>query len=89
MTTETLLLLVVLLLVIGALPSWSYSKSWGYAPTGVLTLLLIIFLIWAIAGGWPLFRSSGQDFQTTVQDAGQDLKAAGRDVADSIRDAVQ
>lgn len=89
MTTEALLLLIVILLVLGALPSWPYSRSWGYAPTGVLTLLLVAFLIWAIAGGRPLFRSSGQDIQTTVQDAGQDLKAAGRDVADSIRDAVQ
>ena len=89
MTTETLLLLIVILLVLGALPSWPYSKSWGYAPTGVLTLLLVAFLIWTIAGGRPLFRSSGQDIKTTVQDAGQDLKSAGRDVADSIRDAVQ
>ncbi|GEM_PF-243950 len=89
MTTETLLLLIVLLLVVGALPSWPYSKSWGYAPTGVLTLLLVVFLVWAIAGGRPLFRSSGQGIQATVEEAGQDLKAAGRDVADSVRDAVQ
>lgn len=46
----------------------------GICATGVLTLLLVAFLIWAIAGGRPLFRSSGQDIQTTVQDAGQDLK---------------
>lgn len=89
MTTETLLLLIVIILVIGALPTWPHSKSWGYAPMGVLTLLLVIFLIWAIAGGRPLFRSSGQDIKTTVQDAGQDIKAAGRDVADSIRDVVK
>ena len=89
MTTEALLILIVIFLVLGALPSWPYSKSWGYAPTGVLTLLLVAFLIWAIAGGRPLFRSSGQDVKTTVQEAGQDLKSAGRDVADSIRDAVQ
>ena len=89
MATEALLLLIVILLVLGALPSWPYSRAWGYAPTGILTLLLAAFLIWAIAGGRPLFRSSGQDIQTTVQDAGLDLKAAGRDVADSIRDAVQ
>ena len=78
MTTETLLLLIVIILVIGALPSWPYSKSWGYVPTGVLTLLLVVFLVWALAGGRPFFRSSGQD-----------IKSAGRDVADSIRHAVQ
>ena len=89
MTTETLLLLIVILLVLGALPSWPYSRSWGYAPTGVLTLLLVAFLIWAVAGGRPLFRSSSGNIETTIQDAGQDLKSAGRDVADSIRDAVQ
>lgn len=89
MTTETILLLIIIVFLAGALPAWPHSKSWGYAPTGVLTLLLVIFLIWAIAGGRPLFRSSGQDVKTTVQDAGQDLKAAGRDVADSIRHAVQ
>ena len=89
MTTEALLLLIVIILVVGALPSWPYSRSWGYTPTGILTLLLVVFLIWAIAGGRPLFRSSGRDVKTTVQDAGQDLKSAGRDVADSIRHTVQ
>ncbi|MBN1869850.1 MAG: DUF3309 domain-containing protein [Candidatus Omnitrophica bacterium] len=89
MTTETLLLVVLIILFIGALPSWPYSKSWGYAPTGILALLLAVFLIWAIAGGRPLFRSSGQSVRSTVEEAGQDLKAAGRDVADSVRDAVQ
>lgn len=89
MTTETLLLLVLIVLIVGALPSWPYSKSWGYAPPGVLTILLVAFLVWAIAGGRPLFRSSGQDVKATLQDAGQDLKAAGRDVADSVRHAAQ
>lgn len=88
MSTETLLLLLVLVLVVGALPSWPYSRSWGYAPTGVLTLMLVVFIVWAIAGERPLFRSSGQNLKTAVQDAGQDIKAAGRDVADSIKDAT-
>jgi len=78
MSTETLLLLVVIILVIGALPSWPYSKSWGYAPTSLFTLLLVLFLVWAIASDRPLFRSSGHD-----------LRSAGRDVAASIRHAVQ
>lgn len=89
MTTETILLLIVLVLLIGALPAWPHSKSWGYGPTGVLTLLLVVFLFWALLGERPLFRSSGHEIKDTIQEAGQDLKAAGRDVADSVRDVVK
>ena len=90
MTTETLLVCVLVVLVLGVLPTWPYSTSWGYAPTGVLTLLLVFLLIWAIAGGGPLFRNStGQEVKTAAQDVGQDIKAAGRNVADSIRNTVQ
>jgi hypothetical protein len=79
MSTETLLLFLVIALVIMALPAWPYSKSWGYRPTGVLTILLVIFLVWAIAGQRPLFRSS----------LGQDIRAASNDVADSVNRAVR
>jgi energy-coupling factor transporter transmembrane protein EcfT len=89
MTTETVLLLLMIILIVGLLPAWPYSRLWGYAPTGVLTVLLVIFIVWAVAGGRPLFRSSGQSLEDTVQEAGQDLKSAGRDVADSIRDTVK
>ena len=89
MSTETLLLLIIIVLIVGALPAWPYSKSWGFAPPGLLILLLAGFLIWAIGGSRPLFRSSGHDVKTTVEDAGHDLKSAGRDVADSIRRTVQ
>jgi hypothetical protein len=47
----TLLLVVLLLLVIGALPSWPYSRGWGYYPSGGLGLLLIILLIFILLGG--------------------------------------
>jgi MFS superfamily sulfate permease-like transporter len=83
MSTETILLLILIVFVLGALPAWPHSRSWGYAPGSVLTLLLVVFLVWAIAGGRPLFRSG------TIHDAGQDLKSAGRDVADSVRRTVQ
>ena len=90
MTTETLLVCVLVILVLGVLPSWPYSASWGYAPTGVLTLLLVFFVVWAIAGGRPLFRSTtGQEIRTAVQDVGQDIQSTGRNVADSIRNTVQ
>ena len=89
MTTQTLLLLILIILILGAIPAWPHSRSWGYAPGGVLTLLLVVFLVWALASGRPLFRSSGSDVKTTVHNAGEDIKAAGRDVAGSVRDAVR
>ena len=79
MSTETLFLLIVIALVVISLPNWSYSKSWGYRPTGILTVLLVIFLIWAIAGGRPLFRHSLRS----------DLRSAGDDVGDSLRHVAQ
>jgi hypothetical protein len=45
MTLTTILLIVLVLVLIGALPTWPYSASWGYAPSGVLSLLLVILLI--------------------------------------------
>jgi len=45
------LLVILLLLVIGALPSWPYSRSWGYYPSGGIGLLLIILLIFILLGG--------------------------------------
>jgi len=46
-----LLLVVLLLLLVGALPSWPYSRGWGYYPSGGLGLLLIILLIFLLLGG--------------------------------------
>lgn len=49
MTLTTILLIVLLLLLIGALPSWPYSSSWGYAPSGILgTLLLVLLVLWLL-----------------------------------------
>jgi hypothetical protein len=45
MSTQTIILLIIILLLIGALPTWPYSNSWGYYPSGGLGLLLIILLI--------------------------------------------
>jgi len=46
-----LLLVILLLLVVGALPSWPYSRGWGYYPSSGLGLLLIILLIFILLGG--------------------------------------
>lgn len=45
MTVGTILLIVLILLLIGALPSWPHSRSWGYGPTGGLGLLVVILLV--------------------------------------------
>ena len=48
---STILLIILILLLIGAVPTWPYSRGWGYAPSGVLGLLLIIVIIWLLVGG--------------------------------------
>jgi hypothetical protein len=49
-TTSLLLLIVLLVLVLGAVPSWPHSRSWGYWPSGTLGTLLVIVLIFALLG---------------------------------------
>ena len=46
----TLLLIVLVLLLVGAIPSWPYSRSWGYGPSGILGVVLIIVLVLALTG---------------------------------------
>jgi Protein of unknown function (DUF3309) len=46
----TILLIILILLLIGALPTWPYSGGWGYYPTGGLGLLLIIVIVLLLAG---------------------------------------
>ena len=46
----TILLIILILLLIGALPTWPYSSGWGYYPTGGLGLLLAIVLILVLLG---------------------------------------
>ena len=43
-----LLLIVVLILLLGGLPTWNHSRSWGYGPSGVLGLLLVILLVMVV-----------------------------------------
>lgn len=46
----TILLIVLILMLIGAIPSWSHSRSWGYAPSGVLGVLLLIVVVMLVSG---------------------------------------
>lgn len=47
---STILIIILILLLIGALPSWPYSAGWGYGPSGLLGLVLIILLILLLLG---------------------------------------
>jgi hypothetical protein len=46
----TILVILLILLLIGALPRWGYSSGWGYGPSGLLGLILVVVLILALMG---------------------------------------
>jgi hypothetical protein len=50
MTLGTILLIVLILLLIGAIPSWPHSRSWGYGPSGGVGLLLVIVIVLLLLG---------------------------------------
>ena len=47
---NTVLLVILVLLLVGALPTWPYSSGWGYYPSGGIGLILLIILILALTG---------------------------------------
>jgi len=47
---RTILLIILILLLIGALPTWPYSSGWGYYPSGTLSVVVIILLILVLLG---------------------------------------
>ena len=47
---STIVLVLLVLLLLGALPTWPYSRSWGYYPTGGLGLVVVIVLVLLLAG---------------------------------------
>jgi hypothetical protein len=50
MMTSTLLIIILVLVLVGALPLWPYSSNWGYFPSGGLGLVVLILLILALTG---------------------------------------
>jgi Protein of unknown function (DUF3309) len=50
MSLGTILLIILVLLLIGALPAWPYSTAWGPAPAGILGVILIVVLILVLMG---------------------------------------
>lgn len=54
-----ILIVLLVLLLLGALPTWPYSTGWGYYPSGGLGLILLIIIILAIAGRLGVIRGTG------------------------------
>ncbi len=50
MTTSTILIIVLILLLVGALPSWPHARSWGYAPSGLIGTVVVVLLILLLMG---------------------------------------
>lgn len=50
MTVGTIALIIIILLLVGAVPAWPYSRGWGYGPSGILGIILIIVIIMLLTG---------------------------------------
>lgn len=50
MSLSLILLIVLVIVLIGAIPAWPHSRSWGYAPSGVIGLILVVVLILFLTG---------------------------------------
>ena len=50
MTLGTILLVVLVLLLLGAIPQWPHSRNWGYAPSGALGLVLVVVVVLLLMG---------------------------------------
>lgn len=50
MTLSTILIIVLIIVLVGALPRWGYSRSWGNGPSGIVFAVLIVIVILALLG---------------------------------------
>ena len=50
MSLGTILLIVLILMLIGVVPSWPHSRSWGYGPSGVLGLIVVVVIVLLLMG---------------------------------------
>ena len=50
MTLGTILLIILILLLLGALPTWGYSRGWGYGPSDIIGIILIVVIILWLMG---------------------------------------
>jgi hypothetical protein len=50
MTLGTILMVLLVLMLVGAIPAWPHSKNWGYAPSGMFSLIFIVLLVLVLTG---------------------------------------
>ncbi len=50
MSLGTILLIVLVLVLLGAIPAWPHSRSWGYGPSGILGLIVVVLLVLLLMG---------------------------------------
>ncbi|GGA56997.1 DUF3309 domain-containing protein [Nitratireductor aestuarii] len=50
MSLGTILIIILILLLLGAVPAWPYSRGWGYGPSGLVGLVLVVLLILVLMG---------------------------------------
>lgn len=50
MTLGTILVIILILILIGAIPNWGYSRGWGYGPSGIVGVVLVVVLVLLLLG---------------------------------------
>jgi hypothetical protein len=50
MTLGTILIIILILILLGAIPAWPYSRGWGYGPSGIVGVILVVLLILLLMG---------------------------------------
>ena len=50
MSVSTILLIILILILIGALPNWGYSRGWGYGPSGIVGVVVVVLLVLLLMG---------------------------------------
>jgi hypothetical protein len=50
MSIGTILLIILVLLLVGAVPAWPYSREWGYFPSGIVGLLVVVLVVMVLMG---------------------------------------
>lgn len=50
MSLGTILIIILILVLLGAIPAWPYSRSWGYGPSGIVGVILVVILILLLMG---------------------------------------
>jgi len=50
MALSTILIIILILILLGAVPAWPHSRGWGYGPSGIVGLILVVLLILALMG---------------------------------------